>query len=100
MRDGKVGGVRTGRPDGDLYADAVVLCDGVHSFLAKKAGLQTREIAPHEVALAVKEIITLPPEVIQERFKVDEGEGVTIELSGPVTPEMGGYAFSYTSRDS
>ena len=75
VRDGKVAGVRTGRPDGDLYADAVVLCDGVHSFLAKKAGLQTREIAPHEVALAVKEIITLPPEVIQERFNVGEGEG-------------------------
>ena len=100
VRDGKVAGVRTGRPDGDLYADAVVLCDGVHSFLAKKAGLQTREIAPHEVALAVKEIITLPPEVIQERFNVGEGEGVTIELYGAVTQEMGGYAFIYTNRDS
>ena len=100
MRGGKVGGVRTGRPDGDLYADAVVLCDGVHSFLAKKAGLQTREIAPHEVALAVKEIITLPPDLIQERFNVGEGEGVTIELYGAVTQEMGGYGFIYTNRDS
>src|SRR5437016_1674629 len=100
VRDGKVAGVHTGRPDGDLYADAVVLCDGVRSFLAKKAGLQTREIAPHEVALAVKEIITLPPEVIQERFNVGEGEGVTIELYGAVTQEMGGYAFIYTNRDS
>ena len=100
IRDGKVVGVRTGREDGDLYADAVVLCDGVHSFLAKKAGLQTREIEPHEVALAVKEIIALPRETIQERFNVGEGEGVTIELYGAVTRGMGGYGFIYTNRES
>jgi electron transfer flavoprotein-quinone oxidoreductase len=99
-RDGAVAGVRTGRSDGDLYADVVVLCDGVHSFLAKKAGLQTRDIAPHEVALAVKEIIALPPDVIQDRFNVGEGEGVTIELYGAVTQGMGGYGFIYTNRDS
>lgn len=100
IRDGKVAGVRTGREDGDLYADVVVLCDGVHSFLAKKAGLQTREIAPHEVALAVKEIIALPKETIQERFNVGEREGVTIELYGSVTQGMGGYGFIYTNRES
>src|SRR5207247_6909722 len=71
-----------------------------HSGLARRAGLQTRGSAPHEVALAVKEIITLPPEVIQERFNVGEGESVTIELYGAVTQEMGGYAFIYTNRDS
>jgi len=100
VRDGKVTGVRTGREDGDLYADVVVLCDGVHSFLAKKAGLQAREIEPHEVALAVKEVIALSPEVIQERFNVGEGEGVTLELYGAVTQGMGGYGFIYTNRDS
>ncbi|MDQ7818987.1 MAG: FAD-dependent oxidoreductase [Armatimonadota bacterium] len=99
-RDGRVVGVRTGREAGDLYADVVVICDGVHSFLAKKAGLQTREIAPHEVALAVKEVIALPPEVIQERFTVGPQEGVTIELYGSVTRGMGGYGFIYTNRDS
>ena len=100
LRDGKVVGVRTGRQDGDLYADVVVLCDGVHSFLVKKAGLQSREIEPHEVALAVKEIIALSPEVIQERFNVGEGQGVTVELYGDVTQGMGGYGFIYTNRES
>lgn len=99
-RNGAVVGVRTGRQDGDLYADVVVVCDGVHSFLAKKAGLQTRDIAPHEVALAVKEIIALSPDVIQQRFNVGEREGVTIELYGAVTQGMGGYGFIYTNRDS
>jgi electron transfer flavoprotein-quinone oxidoreductase len=96
----RVVGVRTGREDGDLYADVVVICDGVHSFLAKQARLQTRDIAPHEVALAFKEIITLPPQTIEERFNVGPGEGVTIEIYGSVTQGMGGYAFIYTNRES
>lgn len=100
MNDGRVTGVRTGRADGDLLADVVVICDGVHSFLAKRAGLQQREIEPHEVALAVKEIIALPKETIQERFNVSEGEGATIEIYGTVTQGMGGYAFIYTNRES
>ncbi|HEV8354057.1 MAG TPA: FAD-dependent oxidoreductase [bacterium] len=96
----RIVGVRTGREEGDLYADVVVICDGVHSFLAKKARLQTRDIAPHEVALAFKEIITLPAQTIEERFNVGPGEGVTIEIYGSVTQGMGGYAFIYTNRES
>lgn len=100
FRDGAVAGVRTGREDGDLFADVVVICDGVHSFLAKKARLQQKEIEPHQVALAFKEIIALPLETIQERFNVGEGEGVTIEIYGAVTQGMGGYGFIYTNRES
>jgi len=100
VKERRVVGVRTGREDGDLYANVVVLCDGVHSFLAKKAGLQTTEIAPHQVALAVKDIIDLPKETINERFNVGDGMGVTIELYGAVTEGMGGYGFIYTNRES
>ncbi|HEY3247173.1 MAG TPA: FAD-dependent oxidoreductase [bacterium] len=96
----RVIGVRTGREAGDLYADAVVICDGVHSFLAKKARLAARDIAPHEVALAFKEIIALPAAAIEERFNVGPGEGATIEIYGSVTQGMGGYAFIYTNRES
>ena len=41
LRDpaGRVTGVRTDRPDGDLTARVVIACDGVNSFLAKEAGL-------------------------------------------------------------
>lgn len=96
----RVVGVRTGREEGDLYADTVVICDGVHSFLAKRARLQDRDIAPHEVALAFKEIIALPARTIEERFNVGPGEGVTLEIYGSVTQGMGGYAFVYTNRES
>lgn len=99
-QDGRVVGVRAGREGGDVYGDVVVICDGVNSFLAQKAGLQRRPIEPSEMALAVKEIIALPREVINERYAVGDGEGVTIEVYGSVTQGMAGYGFIYTNRES
>lgn len=99
-RDGRVVGVRAGREGGDVYGDVVVICDGVNSFLAQKAGLQRRPIEPSEMALAVKEIIALPREVINQRFAVRDDEGVTIEVYGSVTQGMAGYGFIYTNRES
>ncbi|MCL5263981.1 MAG: FAD-dependent oxidoreductase [Chloroflexi bacterium] len=98
-RDGRVVGVRTGREDGDLYADVVIAADGVNSLIAKKAGLHP-EIPPQNVALAVKEIIALPQEKIEDRFNLENGQGVAIELVGEVTGAMMGTAFIYTNRDS
>ncbi len=99
-QDGRVVGVRAGREGGDVYGDVVIICDGVDSFLAQKAGLQRRPIEPSEVALAVKEIIALPREVINQRFAVRDDEGVTIEVYGSVTQGMAGYGFIYTNRES
>ncbi|MGH2452691.1 MAG: FAD-dependent oxidoreductase, partial [bacterium] len=99
-QDGRIVGVRAGREGGDVYADVVVICDGVNSFLAQKAGLQRRPVEPSEMALAVKEIIALPREVINERYAVRDGEGVTIEVYGSVTQGMAGYGFIYTNRES
>ncbi|MBI3975097.1 MAG: FAD-dependent oxidoreductase [Armatimonadetes bacterium] len=99
-QDGRIVGVRAGREGGDVYGDVVIICDGVNSFLAQKAGLQRRPVEPSEMALAVKEIIALPREVINERFAVRDGEGVTIEVYGSVTQGMAGYGFIYTNRES
>jgi electron transfer flavoprotein-quinone oxidoreductase len=52
------------------------------------------------VALAVKEVIALPEEVIDERFGVSPGDGVTNEILGDVTLGMNGVAFLYTNRNS
>lgn len=99
VKDGKVVGVRTGREDGDLYADVVIAADGVNSLIAKKAGLHP-ELLPQHVALAVKEIIALPQEKIEDRFNLENGQGVAMELVGEVTGGMMGTAFIYTNRDS
>ena len=95
----RVVGVRTDRPDGDLRADVVILAEGVNSLLTWKAGLRG-DISPNHLAVAVKEIIALPAEKIQDRFNLEDGEGATIELVGEVTRGMVGTAFIYTNHDS
>jgi len=97
--DGRVVGVRTGREEGDLRANVVVIADGANSFLVQKAGLG-RPLEPNEMALVVKEIIALPAETIEERFTLEPGTGATIEVYGAVTRGMAGYGFIYTNRES
>jgi electron transfer flavoprotein-quinone oxidoreductase len=97
-RAGRVAGVRTDRPEGDLPARVVIACDGVNSFLAKEAGLlPAADAAQH--TLGVKEVLSLPAEVIEERFGVGPGEGVDIEVVG-CTRGIPGGGFLYTNRDS
>lgn len=95
----RVIGVMTDRQGGEIYADAVILADGVNSFLAKKAGFHP-EIKPKNVALAVKEIHFMPQEVIEQRFGVKGDEGVVIEMVGKITKGMMGTGFLYTNRES
>ncbi|WP_066260173.1 FAD-dependent monooxygenase [Hydrogenophaga flava] len=95
----RVIGVRCDRLGGEVYADVVVLADGVNSTLARKAGFHG-ELDAGNVALAVKEILFLPEDVIQQRFNIKEDEGVVIELMGKVTEGMVGTGFLYTNKES
>lgn len=100
LMDGdRVVGVRCDRIGGDVFADVVILADGVNSTLARKAGFHP-EIQAKDVALAVKEILFMPEEVIQARFNIGEEEGVVIEMMGSVTEGMVGTGFLYTNKDS
>ena len=100
LMDGdRVVGVRCDRIGGDVFADVVILADGVNSTLARKAGFHP-EIQAKNVALAVKEILFMPEEVIQARFNIGEEEGVVIEMMGAVTEGMVGTGFLYTNKDS
>jgi electron transfer flavoprotein-quinone oxidoreductase len=95
----RVVGVHTGRPDGDLYADVVIAADGVNSLLAQSMGLRP-ELDPDQVAIAVKEVIALPREVIEDRFNVTGDQGVTIEMYADASWGMVGTGFIYTNRES
>jgi len=100
LMDGdKVIGVHCDRMGGDVFADVVILADGVNSTLARKAGFHG-ELSAKNVALAVKEILFMPEETIQARFNINEDEGVVIELMGTVTEGMVGTGFLYTNKDS
>jgi electron transfer flavoprotein-quinone oxidoreductase len=100
LMDGqRVIGVQTDRVGGAVFADIVVLADGVNSILAKKAGFHP-EIKPEHVALAVKEIHFMPQETIEQRFNVAGEAGVVIEMVGKITGGMIGTGFLYTNRES
>ena len=96
---GRLGGVRTDRELGDLKARVILLADGINSPLAAKTGFRP-DPAPEHVALAVKEIIELPEEIISERFNVSDEDGVSIEILGSVTKGMNGVGALYTNRKS
>jgi electron transfer flavoprotein-quinone oxidoreductase len=99
MDGNRVVGVQTDREHGEVFADVVILADGVNSLLAKKAGFHP-ELNPGDVALAVKEILFLPQETVESRFNVKEGEGVVIEMIGKITQGMMGTGFLYTNNES
>jgi len=98
MDGDRVAGVHTDR-SGTVYADVVILADGVNSLLAKKAGFHP-ELKPADLALAVKEIHFLPETTIESRFNVQPDQGVVIEMAGNITQGMVGTGFLYTNRES
>ncbi len=98
-KKGKVIGLRTNRPDGDVFADAVILADGINSPLAVEAGYRP-DPHPDHVALAVKETIELDPHIIDTRFNVGRENGVTTEILGSITAGMNGVGALYTNRGS
>jgi electron transfer flavoprotein-quinone oxidoreductase len=100
IREGdRVVGVKTDREDGDLYADVVVIADGVNSLLGKAMGIH-KEWKPDEVSLAVKEVIQLPREKIEDRFNLEGDEGCTIEFMGETSLGMAGMGFLYTNKET
>lgn len=83
----------------EIHADAVVAADGALSFMAEKAGLRG-PLAAQSFAVAAKEVIELPPQTIQDRFGVEDGEGAAQLFFGSLTQGMFGGGFLYTNRES
>ncbi len=98
VENGNVIGVKTGRPHGDVFANCVIASDGVNSLFAKSLGLR-KKIEPAAVAIAVKEVIGLDEQVINDRFNVKSDEGVTIEMTGSFFNGEA-MAFLYTNKKS
>src|SRR5690606_33383063 len=94
---GRVAGVRTDRPGGDLAARVVIACDGVNSLLAREAGLHPGPQARH-TALGVKEVIALPRDAIDQRFGLSGDEGADFEMLG-CTGGIPGGGFLYTNAE-
>lgn len=97
---GCVIGVKTDRAGDPIFANVVILAEGVNGLVGQRAKLRP-ELAPAHVAPAVKETHFLPEETVRERFNLrGEEDGVVIENMGTVTSGMVGTAFLYTNRES
>ena len=95
----RITGVSTQRTDGAVYADVVIAADGANSLLARKAGLR-KEFTKSSFAVAAKELLSLPADVIEARFGLAGGEGVAQSFIGEATRGMEGGAFIYTNKSS
>lgn len=94
----RVVGVKTGREDGELYADVVVAADGVNSLAARK-GVIKKDLSPDDVSLGVKEILAMPAESINRAFSLTGNEGAAYTFVGAATQGIPGGGFIYTNKD-
>ncbi len=85
------------KPPYNRYTIIRAQFDKWFSSKVREAGFHP-EIQARNVALAVKEILFMPEEVIQARFNIGEEEGVVIEMMGSVTEGMVGTGFLYTNK--
>lgn len=94
---GRVVGIRAG--EDEIAADVVIVAEGVLGLLASSAGLRPQaEVAEH--AVGYKEVIELPPQVIEDRWHLEEGHGAAQLFVGALTRNMLGGGFIYTNKDS
>ena len=76
-----------------------ILADGVNSLLTEQAKLATKP-QPHQLAVSVKETISLPAQVISDRFRAADDEGTAWLFAGAATQGHAGGGFLYTNRES
>jgi electron transfer flavoprotein-quinone oxidoreductase len=96
IENNRVVGIQAG-PD-EIYADVVVIAEGTRSLLTRQAGLRP-EFQPHDVSLGVKEVITLPKNVLAERFQCGEDYRAAYTQVGHTAGVEGG-GFIYTNKES
>ena len=96
-KDGRIIGIRAGSDE--IGAGVVIVAEGVLRLLSSEAGLTAEPQAKHH-ALGYKEVIELPPGVIEDRWRLNPGEGAAQLFMGECTKGMMGGAFLYTNKES
>lgn len=98
MENGTVTGVEQ---EGDVItADTVILCEGPNPRVAIASGLHD-PISDRDVAIGVKEVISLPESTINERFNLKSGAGFACEyVLGYLEGQNEAGGFLYTNKDS
>ncbi len=97
FENGHVTGIKTDLEE--FYSDIVILADGVNSLLASGLGLK-KEIKDTDVAVNVKEVIQLKKERLEDRFSINEDDGVAVKIMGGPLKNMFAMGFLYTNKDT
>ena len=97
QENGKFCGVKTA--DEEFRAKVVILADGVNSLLAKKYNLR-KPIDSKNVALSVKQTLSLSKEKIEDRFNLDENNGAVYTILGGPMLGITGLGFLYTNKET
>ena len=82
-----------------IRADLVVAADGVNSELARDAGLMDWD-EPEDWFQGVKAVVEMDREDINERFGLEDDEGVAHLFSGDLFDGVRGGGFLYTNEES
>jgi electron transfer flavoprotein-quinone oxidoreductase len=96
-KDGRVIGIRAG--EDEIGAQVVIVAEGALRLLSSAAGLAAEPQARHQ-ALGYKEVLELPAGVIEDRWRLNPGEGAAQLFMGECTKGMLGGAFLYTNKES
>ncbi len=97
LENGHVTGIKTDLED--FHADIIILADGVNSLLASSIGLK-KELKDSDVTVNVKEVLQLPKERLQDRFNIDDEDGVAAKIMGGPLKNMFAMGFLYTNKDT
>ncbi len=97
IENGKVAGVQTAFEK--FYSDIVIIADGVNSLLAKQIGLRN-EFKDKDLTLNVKEIYRLPKQRLEDRFNIDNEDGIAAKIMGGPLKDMFAMGFLYTNKDT
>ncbi len=98
IENGIVKGVIT---ENDSYhSNTVVMAEGSKGILSKKCGLRKGDYTPDELYLFVEEVIELPSKSIEQRFEIDQGQGVSIILNPYEFFKMESTGFINTNKKS
>jgi electron transfer flavoprotein-quinone oxidoreductase len=95
--DGRIVGVVS--EGEEIPADVVIAADGALSLIAEQAGLR-EPLSPRHAAVALKEVIKLSSEIIEERFGLHPHEGAAHLYFGSITEGIFGGGFLYTNRET
>lgn len=90
-------GVKAG--EDELYANTVIIADGVNSMLAEKMGVRNK-VLPKDVAVGIKDVYELSEIVIEDRFNNNATEGTAWLSMGEITHGSMGGGFIYTNKST